>query len=87
MHYFIKTQQVFSNFYGFQTKILPNLLLCYYVGRISRIDFCGIIDGVKLGGIPLSKIESDMILFYTKYFANVFDDKIIEMTKLMNADF
>jgi len=87
VHYYLETQQEMLNFYGFKTKILPHRLLCHYVGRISRVDFCNIIDGVKLGGIPLSKIENDMILFYTSFFANYLDGEIEDMTKLMNADF
>jgi hypothetical protein len=40
-----------------------------------------------LGGIPLSKIESGMIKFYTSYFSGGMEKQIKEMTKLMNADF
>jgi hypothetical protein len=40
-----------------------------------------------MGGIPLSKIEQDMIRFYTFLFAGELDTEITEMTKLMNADF
>jgi hypothetical protein len=40
-----------------------------------------------MGGIPLSKIEQDMIRFYTLYFAGNMKEVIDEMTKLMNADF
>jgi len=87
VHYYLGIQQEVLNFYGFKTKILPHKLLCHYVGRISRVDFCSIVDGVKLGGIPLSKIENDTILFYTKLFSKELDDKIDEMTKYMNADF
>ncbi len=87
IHHYIGTQQDTKNFYGFSTMILPHALLCHYVGRISRVDFCNIIDGRRMGGIPLSKIEQDMINFYTWYFAGDLDTKINEMTKLMNTDF
>jgi hypothetical protein len=87
VHYYLGVQQEVLDFYGFKTKILPHKLLCHYVGRISRVDFCNVIDGTKLGGIPLSKVENDTILFYTKLFSNKLDGKIAEMTKNMNANF
>ena len=87
VHDYINIQQEILNFYGFNTKILPHNLLCHYVGRVSRVDFCDILTGRKMGGIPLSKIEQDMIRFYTLYFAGKMEEVIEEMTKMMNADF
>jgi len=87
VHDYINIQQEILNFYGFNTKILPHNLLCHYVGRVSRVDFCDILSGKKMGGIPLSKIEQDMIRFYTLYFAGHMEPHVDEMTKLMNADF
>ena len=87
VHDYINIQQEILNFYGFNTKILPHNLLCHYVGRVSRVDFCDILTGNKMGGIPLSKIEQDMIRFYTLYFAGNMQEVIDEMTKIMNADF
>jgi len=87
VHDYINIQQEIMNFYGFNTKILPHNLLCHYVGRVSRVDFCDILTGKKMGGIPLSKIEQDMIRFYTLYFAGHMTPYVDEMTKLMNADF
>jgi hypothetical protein len=87
IHEYIAIQNENQNFYGFNAKILPHVLLCHYVGRISRVDFCDILTGKKLGGIPLSKIEQSMIQFYTLYFAGKFESQISDMTKLMNADF
>ena len=87
VHDYIQIQQETMNFYGFNTKILPHNLLCHYVGRVSRVDFCDLLTGKKMGGIPLSKIEQDMIRFYTLLFSGKLENEILEMTKLMNADF
>jgi hypothetical protein len=45
------------------------------------------LTGQKLSGIPLSKVELDMILFYTKVFAGEMDNKIKQLVRLMNQDF
>jgi len=87
VHDYIKIQDSFQNFYGFNTKILPHTLLCHYVGRVSRVDFCDLLTGRKLGGIPLSKIEQNMVQFYTLYFSGQLDTQVGAMTALMNADF
>jgi len=87
VHDYLKAQDDTQNFFGFTTKILPHTLLCHFIGRVSRVDFCDILTGKRLGGIPLSKIESGMIKFYTSYFSNGMKAEIDEMTKYMNADF
>ncbi len=87
IHEYIKSQNIKKNFYGFNTKTLPHRILCHFVGRVSRINFCHLITGQKLSGIPLSKVESDMIHLYTFLFSGKLDDKIDELTTLMNADF
>ena len=87
VHEFIDHQNETKNFFGFDTKILPNQVISHFVGRASRIDFTDILTGKSLGGIPLSKLESNMIQFFTLYFASKLDEKIGKMTKLMNYDF
>lgn len=87
VHDFLRVQQDTQDFFGFNTKILPHTLLCHFIGRVSRIDFCDILTGRRLGGIPLSKIEIGMIYFFTNYFSGNMDEQIKEMTKMMNADF
>lgn len=87
IHYYLEKQQKTMNFYGFNTKILPHKILCHFIGRVSRINFCNITTGKKLAGIPLSKVEIDMINFYTLYFADELEDKIQEMAVLLNKDF
>jgi len=87
VHDYLKAQDDTQNFFGFTTKILPHTLLCHFIGRVSRVDFCDILTGRRLGGIPLSKIESGMIKFYTSYFSGGMKAEVDEMTKYMNADF
>lgn len=84
---FLSIQNNIKNFFGFKTKILPYRIMSYFVGRTSRVNFCSIFDGKKLGGIPLSKIENDMVKFYTLFFAGRLDDKFEEMRLLLNKDF
>jgi hypothetical protein len=87
IHDFLQAQDKYQNFFGFNTKILPHTLLCHYIGRISRIDFCDVLTGKKLGGIPLSKIENSIIQFFSNFFAGKLDNEIERMQKMMNADF
>lgn len=84
---FINVQDKTNNFFGFQTKILPYKIMSYFVGRTSRVNFFNIFDGKSYGGIPLSKIESNMVKFYTLYFSGRLDDKIEELSKLVDQDF
>jgi hypothetical protein len=87
IHDFINLQDETKNFFGFTGKILPHKILCYYIGRVSRINFVHLLTGRELSGIPLSKIESDMINFYTMLFAGKLNNKISQMAALMNANF
>ena len=87
IHEYIKTQNSTKNFFGFNTKTFPHKALCHFVGRVSRINFCHLITGDRLSGIPLSKVESDMIHLYTRFFAGQLDNEIDELTSLMNTDF
>lgn len=87
VHEFIATQDRMQDFYGFNTKIFPHKILCHFIGRVSRINFKNLLTGQKLSGIPLSKVEVDMIHFYTKFFSGDLQPKIDEMVVLMNNDF
>jgi hypothetical protein len=87
VHDYLDVQDDTQNFYGFKAKILPHDILCHFVGRIARVNLRSILTGRDLAGIPLSKVEREMIIFYTHYFAGEFKDKIKYMTQLMNADF
>lgn len=84
---YIDIQNELKSFFGFKTMILPHTILCHFIGRMSRVDFCNLLDGRKLGGIPLSKIETDSVSFYSLLFAGKLDQKIREIEKLINQDF
>ena len=87
IHEYIKVQNKHKNFYGFNNKIVPHKILCHFVGRVSRINFSHLITGKKLPGIPLGKVENDMIRFYSLYFSGKLNDKIDHLTDMMNDDF
>ena len=87
IHEFIDVQDKTKDFFGFNTKIPPHKVICHFVGRVSRINFKNLLTGQKLSGIPLSKVETDMVHFYTLLFAGKMQSKVDEMTLLMNADF
>jgi len=84
---FINVQDKTNNFFGFQTKILPYKIMSYFVGRTSRVNFFNIFDGKSYGGIPLSKIENNMVKFYTLLFSGKLNNKIEELSKLVDLDF
>lgn len=87
IHDYINMQNSVQDFYGFNTKKLPHRVLSYLVGRISRVNFCNVFDGEKLAGVPLSKIESDMIKFYTLFFSGGLDEELKKLAKTVNIDF
>ncbi len=84
---YIKIQNEIQNFYGFNTKTIPHDILNYFIGRISRINLFKIIDGQRLMGIPMSKIESDAIVFYTKLWSNSFTNEFKIMKKIIDSNF
>lgn len=85
--YYLDLKNEVKEFFGFSTKKVPHAVLCNFIGRFSRIQLCNILDGKKLSGIALSKLETDMIHFFTYYFADQFEKEIKEMEDLMNKDF
>ncbi len=87
MEEFIKISQSIDNFFGFSTKIMLDNLLGYFIGRISRVEFANIFDGNELAGVPLSRIEMEMIQFYTMFFGNKYEKEFDQMKELMFKDF
>lgn len=91
--YKLKTMTEFISFaneykmFGFTTKVPFANALSYFVGRSSRIQFCNLIDGKELGGIPLSKIEQEMINLFVLWFSGELEDKFEEMKKIFDTDF
>lgn len=84
---FLAAQNSTKDFFGFNTKTLPHQIISFFIGRISRINFVHTVTGKDLVGIPLSKVETDMIDFYTKYFGNQMENEIAQMKRLMEYDF
>lgn len=76
-----------SGFFGFNTKIPLYNILSHFIGRISRIDFYNVFDGSKLVGIPMSKLEKDMIKFFVAFFSNELESEFTEIKALMEYDF
>lgn len=87
IHDCINIQDKVQNFFGFNTKIAPHDIICHFIGRVSRINFTNLLTGQKLTGIPLSKVESDMVQFYVSLFSGNLERKINEVNKLMDEDF
>jgi len=87
IHQFLDIQNETQNFMGFNTKDFPHKILCHFVGRISRLSSCHLLTGEKIPGIPLGKVEADMIRFYTFYFSGKLDEKINEVKQFIYSDF
>lgn len=87
IEYFLKMYNQIGKFYCFNTKLLPYDIIRQFVGKVSRINFKNILNGKDLVGIPLSKIEKDMIHFYLNYFAGNFKGKFEKMSKELYSYF
>ncbi len=74
-----------STFFGFKTKVFLYNTLSYFIGRISRAGFYHTITGAPLPGIPLTKIESEMIEYFSDYFSGKLDDKFDKMKYILNS--
>jgi hypothetical protein len=92
--YKIKTAKDYVNimdklviFGSFKSKIPLYKVLNFFIGRLSRGKFINILDGEELVGLPLSKIEVDMVSFYTDFFSGNLAEKLEEVKKLMGEDF
>jgi hypothetical protein len=72
---------------GFNTKLFLEPTLKHFIGRISRLKLVDVLTGNKLGGIPLSKIEQDMIKFYIHLFSGKFEKEFVQMKTMLNNDF
>jgi len=72
-----------KSFYGFQNRIFFYRTLCHFIGRISRIKFCNIINGSISESIAVGKIENEIVDFYINYFSNKHENKIEDMRKLL----
>lgn len=84
---FISIANRINNFFGFETKVLLGEMLGNFVGKISRANFSNIFDGKDLVGIPVGRIESEMIQFYTLLFSDKLESEFGKMRGLMIAEF
>ena len=84
---YVKYASKHNDFLGFQTKILLEEMLSNFIGRIPRSNLFNIFDGERLIGVPVSKIESEVIQWYCNFFSNSFEKEFGEMKLLMQKDF
>jgi hypothetical protein len=92
--YRIKDNELFINytdqvksFFNFNTKPLLFDILSSFIGRCSRISQANAFTGERVVGIPLSKIEKEVIYFYNKYFSNQLETQLDEIKELIMSDF
>lgn len=82
MSCYVNTADEKDSFFGFKNKILQGDLIKFFIGKASRVNFVNSITNKDLNGIPLTKLEEEMILFFTSYFAGELNCKFEEMKKL-----
>lgn len=74
-------------FLKFNDKVYLHEILSFFVGRVARVDFVDALSGKELPGLPLSKIESDAIKFYSLWFSGKLEKEMNEVRTLLNLDF
>lgn len=87
LEFFINLSDQYKNFLGFNSKILLANMLANFIGKTTRIKFTDILNGKKLDGIPLSKIEVDIIEFFVLFFSGKLDHYFEKMKKLIENEF
>ena len=58
-----------------------------FVGKVARVNFVDVFTGEELNGIPVSKLETEMIQFYVLLFSNKLDDYMDKIREEMLRDF
>jgi len=84
---FINLTNSVNNFLGFNSKLLLSDVLGNFIGKVSRLDFVNIFDGKELGGLPLSKLETDLIEFFVLFFAGKLDPYFEKIKKNIELEF
>ena len=84
---FINIQNKLNNFLGFHTKTLCGKILSSFVGRIPRSNFINVLNGKVLGGIPTSKLEKDVIKFYSYFYSRGLDNYKDQISNLIEERF
>ena len=87
MSLFITLANSVNNFLGFKSKVLLANMIGTFVGKVARVNFIDVFSGEELNGIPVSKLETEMIQFYILLFSNKLDDYIQRMREMMLKDF
>lgn len=87
MPLFITLANSTNDFFGFEAKGLMANMVGTFVGKVARVNFADVITGRVLGGLPVSKLETEMIQFYVLLFSNQIIPYINMMRKEMFKDF
>jgi len=67
---YLETQKNEKNFITWNNKVLPYDFISFFVGRMVRLNMRHIITNEPMIGVPLNKLEQDMIMFFSRYFSN-----------------
>lgn len=70
VEYYLETQKEMKNFLTWNNKVLPYDFVSFFVGRMVRLNMKHLITNKSMVGIPLNKLELDMISFFTSYFSD-----------------
>jgi len=87
MSLFITLANSVDDFFGFKSKVLLANMIGTFVGKVARVNFVDVFTGEELNGIPVSKLETEMIQFYVLLFSNKLDDYISKIREEMLRDF
>jgi len=82
---FINTAET-KKFFGFKSKMIFSHAMRYYIGRISRLKFSNIFTNQRLN-VQIIKLESEIIDFFTHWFAEEMEENFKKMQKFVDYDF
>jgi hypothetical protein len=75
--------ETFKSFLSFKNQIFPYDLFSDLIGKISRNTYVDFTSGRQIVNFPLTKLETDMITFYNKYFSGELDGMFTKMRQEM----
>ena len=87
--YFVNLQREMGNFFfGFKSgEMVSNDIMRHFIGKTSRLRLVNTITGEDLSGVPLSKLENEMIHFLTLFFSGKLDTEMRKMKKMIISYF
>lgn len=87
--YFVNLQREMGNFFfGFKSgEAVSNDIIRHFIGKTSRLRLVNAITGEELSGVPLSKLEGEMIHFLTLFFSGKMNDELSKLKKLIISYF